>query len=93
MRYVVAYDIGDDRIRLAVAKVLSGYGDRVQASVFECSLEQNELDELAGRLESLLDDCEDGEVRLYRLCSACLAKSFGIGRTVDTPATRGFVIV
>lgn len=33
-RYLVAYDIPDDRRRLRVAKVLSGFGDRVQYSVF-----------------------------------------------------------
>lgn len=33
-RFLVAYDISDDRRRVALANVLSSYGDRVQYSVF-----------------------------------------------------------
>ena len=33
-RLLVAYDIPDDRRRLRLAKVLQGFGDRVQYSVF-----------------------------------------------------------
>ena len=33
-RYLIAYDIADDSRRLHVATRLSGYGDRVQFSVF-----------------------------------------------------------
>ena len=33
--YVVSYDIGSDKLRNKVAKVLLGYGNRVQYSVFE----------------------------------------------------------
>jgi CRISPR-associated protein Cas2 len=32
----VTYDIADDRRREDVATLLSGYGPRVQLSVFEC---------------------------------------------------------
>jgi len=37
-RYLIAYDITDDRRRGRVAKSLSTYGDRVQYSVFVCDL-------------------------------------------------------
>lgn len=33
-RYLVAYDVPDDRRRLAIAKVLQSFGDRIQYSVF-----------------------------------------------------------
>lgn len=33
-RYLVAYDITDDRRRERIAHVLSAYGDRIQYSVF-----------------------------------------------------------
>lgn len=33
-RYLIAYDIGDDKRRARVARILQGYGDRVQFSVF-----------------------------------------------------------
>lgn len=37
LRYVITYDIADDR-REDVATLLSGYGPRVQLSLFECGL-------------------------------------------------------
>lgn len=33
-RYIVAYDVADDRRRSQIAKTLESYGDRVQYSVF-----------------------------------------------------------
>jgi len=33
-RYIVAYDVADDRRRSRIAKTLGSYGDRVQYSVF-----------------------------------------------------------
>jgi CRISPR-associated endonuclease Cas2 len=38
VRYLITYDIADDNRREDVAIVLSGYGPRVQLSVFECDL-------------------------------------------------------
>ncbi len=67
MRYVVTYDIADDRRREDVATLLSGYGPRVQLSVFECDLRtRREAAQLQSRLRDLIDPIED-QVRLYPL--------------------------
>ena len=42
-RYVATYDISDDRRRARVARVLSGYGERIQCSVFEIWLQPNQV--------------------------------------------------
>jgi CRISPR-associated protein Cas2 len=56
MRYVVTYDIADDRRREDVATLLSGYGPRVQLSVFECDLRtRREAAELQSTLRELID--------------------------------------
>ncbi len=73
MFYSICYDIRDDHRRLQVAKVLKDYGERVQYSVFEANLSAEELDRLKGRLIPLLNRKEDS-LRLYPLCSACLAR-------------------
>ena len=39
---MIAYDISEDRIRYRVAKILENYGTRVQYSVFECKLREQE---------------------------------------------------
>ena len=67
MRYVVTYDIADDRRREDVATLLSGYGPRAQLSVFECDLRtRREAAELQSTLRELIDPVED-QVRLYPL--------------------------
>jgi CRISPR-associated protein Cas2 len=67
IRYVVTYDIADDGRREDVATLLSGYGPRVQLSVFECDLRTRpEAAALRSRLRELIDPVED-QVRLYPL--------------------------
>lgn len=80
MRYVVAYDIEDDRLRLRIAKILGRYGVRVQKSVFECALEPETITRLTHRLEREIEAAPgNGNVRIYRTCADCLASSLGVG--------------
>ena len=44
--YVISYDIAGDKLRNKIAKVLLGYGRRVQYSVFECRISQKRFEEL-----------------------------------------------
>lgn len=53
-RYVAAYDVSDDRRRGRVARVLSGYGERVQRSVFLIWLEPDEVGPLKREVGPLL---------------------------------------
>jgi CRISPR-associated protein Cas2 len=73
MMIVVSYDIPDDRRRTRLAHALKDFGKRVQYSVFECRLKDDQLDRLRTRIEALIDTKED-RVRLYRLCQDCTAK-------------------
>jgi CRISPR-associated protein Cas2 len=71
MEVIVAYDIATDsdagRRRLRrVADVCEGFGQRVQKSLFECSISDGELELLVNRLTEEISSEEDS-VRLYRL--------------------------
>ena len=46
MRYLVCYDIRDERRLKRVGKMMKDYGTRVQYSVFEVDLERDRLDEM-----------------------------------------------
>jgi CRISPR-associated protein Cas2 len=62
--YLITYDVADDR-REDVATLLSGYGPRVQLSVFECELRsRREAAALRVKLRNLIDPVED-QVRVY----------------------------
>lgn len=58
-RYVIAYDVQDDRRRSRVAKCLKSYGVRAQFSVYLVDLRPAELavlfDELSGLMKPALD--------------------------------------
>jgi CRISPR-associated endonuclease Cas2 len=67
IRYAVTYDIADDACREDVAALLSGYGPRVQLSVFECDLRsRREAAALRSKLRELIAPVED-QVRPYSL--------------------------
>jgi CRISPR-associated protein Cas2 len=58
-RYLVAYDIRDDRRLRDVARCMEGYGDRVQYSVFVCDLTRRALSRMCMDLESLIRMTDD----------------------------------
>jgi len=72
VRWVVAYDVCDDRRRRRVEKALRGYGFRVQYSVFECRIDTRKLERLKREL-ALEVEAEDS-LRFYPLCEACERK-------------------
>lgn len=73
MLYVITYDIPDDARRLKLAKVLEGFGQRVQRSVFECDLTEREYRVLTKKIMRVVNLDGGDSVRIYRLCSACAA--------------------
>ncbi len=86
MRYVIAYDITDDRRRARVAKRLESVAERVQGSVFEADLNDKALTRLLEQLDKLIDKELDG-VRVYRLCGECagVIKIVGQSKVVKAP--------
>lgn len=58
-RYLLAYDIADDKRRDKVFNILSGSGDHVQFSVFICALNDRERADLIGRLGAEINHKDD----------------------------------
>jgi len=90
LHVVVAYDIPDDRRRLRVAKVLLGYGERVQYSVFECRITKVQYLRMKERLDDLIEPEEDA-ISFYLLCEACRGKIERIGGKGLLPEDAIFV--
>ena len=89
MDILITYDVntqdsaGRRRLR-RVAKVCTGYGQRVQLSVFECTVSDVQYEELKERLIEEINDEQDS-LRIYRLPGGregC-AESFGVDTYVD----------
>ncbi|GMV55425.1 MAG: hypothetical protein AMXMBFR6_12300 [Betaproteobacteria bacterium] len=89
MLVVVTYDVSTEtaagRRRLRrVAKVCESTGQRVQKSVFECQVNEMQLEQLERALLAEIDEAQDN-LRFYRITeSASLrVKQFGMFRSVD----------
>jgi CRISPR-associated protein Cas2 len=89
-RYIVAYDIEDDRERSRISKALLGYGFRVQKSVFECRLTSASLRRLMGNLETL--EIKSGCVLIYRLSEAAKRIKIGDCPGIEDQETYAYVI-
>lgn len=76
--YVVSYDIPVDKRRNKVHKVLTGFGEWVQYSVFECFLTKKELVLLKAKLQRVIKPEED-QIRLYVLCEKCIERVEVVG--------------
>lgn len=87
--YAITYDLSDDRERSRVAKLLLGFGFRVQKSVFECRLSRSSRLVLFQSLERL--GLVSGSVRCYQVYSSSQRTQFGIG--VDDPENVVMYIV
>ncbi len=57
--YIVSYDISCPKRLRAVFKLLKGWGDHLQLSVFRCDLTARELAEVRGDLDSIIHHSED----------------------------------
>jgi CRISPR-associated protein Cas2 len=79
---IICYDIADDGRREDIAALLSGYGPRVQLSVFECQVATTEaMRRLRAQIRDRIDVGED-QVRLYLTSAQTLAERHIIGARV-----------
>lgn len=67
--YLIAYDIPNDKRRSKIHKILCGFGEWTQYSVFECFLDKRELVLLRAKIQQIIDDGEDS-LRIYPICEA-----------------------
>lgn len=63
MKYLITYDIKDNKRRTLIAEQLHGFGRRIQYSVFECFLDEQNLKFLVKRIEEIVED--EDSVRIY----------------------------
>lgn len=67
--HLVSYDVRDDGRRRRVARLLEGYGERLQESVFRCLLGAVELERLRWELTRVMADEDD--LLVIPVCDRC----------------------
>ncbi len=75
---LIIYDIVSNKHRVKMAKLLSGYGTRVQKSAFEARLNKKQYARLLRDIKSLLN--EEDNVRIYKFTA--MRKSRLLGRKI-----------
>lgn len=73
---LIIYDIVDNRKRVKLAKLLSGYGKRVQKSAFEAMLTTLRYNKLIEEIPRYIDKTEDN-VRIYKITGKGKVTSWG----------------
>jgi CRISPR-associated protein Cas2 len=93
-RYLVTYDIADPKRLRRVFRLMCGYGEHLQFSVFECDLSSRERMQLETELMAVLD------LRADQVLFADLGPSDGRGAECIAavgrpyiPMVRGAVVV
>jgi CRISPR-associated protein Cas2 len=67
MLVIVTYDMAEDKRREKIASKLKNFGQRVQKSVFECFVDDEQISELKNIIDNNMDFGEDN-IRYYYLC-------------------------
>ena len=92
-RYLIAYDISDDRRRTRAFNTLGDYGDAVQYSVFFADLTSSEVVVLRGKLREIINERTD-QVLLVDLgrTSRDFAHSVEVLGLPYEPTTRTLIV-
>jgi CRISPR-associated protein Cas2 len=72
---LIIYDITDNKLRLKLAKMLLGYGFRIQKSAFEATITKKKYNELLERLPAYVT--MDDSIRVYKIIGRGQVTSFG----------------
>lgn len=91
MRYLVCYDIADDRRRDRLATLLLDFGPRLQESVFLCNLDDVLFQRMTERIRKTVEAAED-KVHVFTLCEACRKRVWVVGLT-EVPEDPEFFIL
>lgn len=68
--YIICYDIRCPKRWRKAYKLLKGYGQRVQYSIFRCSMSQRTREKLRWELETILE--KEDSILFVRLSDRCL---------------------
>ncbi|MDZ4711304.1 MAG: CRISPR-associated endonuclease Cas2 [bacterium] len=83
MKYIISYDISNDKKREKIAKILLNHGVRMQLSYFECELTYKQLVEVSYKISKLINQGCDSII-YCPVCKRCYKdkKSYGVEYTI-----------
>lgn len=91
MKYLITYDIENNKRRKKVSDELEAYGYRVNFSVYECELNKTKMNKLVEKLREIIDKKVDS-LRFYHVCENCVPKSFELCNRDETFEKKEYFI-
>ncbi|HQE24067.1 MAG: CRISPR-associated endonuclease Cas2 [Bacillota bacterium] len=88
---VIVYDIANDRRRTRVFKLLKNYATRIQYSVFEGNLTDEDVIHIQAELTKIMNPKEDG-IAIFQLCKKCIKTVKRIGVTPEATGTGDIIV-
>ncbi len=90
--YLVCYDIRDAKRWRKAYKLLQGYGERLQYSIFRCPLTMRDREKLRWQLAKILKD--EDSLLIVGLCNRCVERVLACNSPeVWTPPHEGFRVI
>lgn len=83
MRYLICYDIKEDRIRSRLVKYLEGRAFRLQYSVFTCRSTPEEMQEIKREMLRLVKKARQPLLLIVPICEACAKRVWMHGRPLE----------
>ncbi len=83
MRYLICYDIAEEKIRRRVAKYLESLAWRIQYSVFTCDSDEQKMHCVKRELIHLIKEANQPQLLIAPLCSTCIGKLWHIGTGLE----------
>jgi len=76
---LIIYDITDDKMRTKFAKLLNGYGNRIQKSGFEINVNRSKFDKLLKQISKYCGNSDS--IRIYKINGRSEVIKFGVDNT------------
>ena len=91
--YIIAYDISDQKRWRSIFKLLNGYGEWLQLSVFQCRLSRRRHAELTATLDEIIHHKEDHVIILdLGMADSVKPRVVSLGKDFQ-PLEKGPIIV
>ncbi len=83
MKYLICYDIEENRLRHRAQKLLERYARRLQKSVYLAELTEQDCRLLRQSLLALLRGAEEPRLLITPLCAACAGRMLVLGSALE----------
>ena len=91
MRYLISYDIPDDKVRDQIVRFLEEFAFRMQYSVFTCNVDAKESKLIWQSLIEIAAESEGSSVLMTPLCKSCEKNLKLSGKPLEEE--KGFIVV